>query len=104
MSLSLFASALQLLPVTVHRSLHSLEYSVTVRAHLVDVSATGSPMGVSATLTDIGSLAAESSLERNTRKRALAGLAFGLRPLVHLLPSYLCVVPKKLVLKRYPSA
>ena len=62
---SLFASALQLVLVTVHRSLHSRASPVTLRAYLDDVSVTGSPLDVSATLADISALAAEIHLDLN---------------------------------------
>ena len=48
-----FASALQLVLVTVHRSLHSRASPVTLRAYLDNASDTGSPLDVSATLADI---------------------------------------------------
>lgn len=53
LGLSLFADALQLVLVTAHRSSHSSESSVAIRAHLDDVSVTGSPLGASVSLTGI---------------------------------------------------
>lgn len=67
---SLFVSALQLVMVTVHRSLDSLEDSVAIRAHLDDFSVTGSPLGARATPAHSTALVPEINLEpKNSQVR-----------------------------------
>lgn len=65
---SVFDSAPQLVLLTVHRVLPSLESPLTIRAYLDDISAAGSAPVVSATSGDVTALSAEINLVLSTCK------------------------------------
>lgn len=64
---SLFASALQLILVAVHRVAWPSATAVAIRTYLDVVSVTSTPLGACSTLTDIATFSKDINLDLNLR-------------------------------------